>query len=84
MRLPRLKRQPQRHAFAQQVLLANDLAHMARAHAFGQGSVGGRGRRGHGGDNFAGSCRPVYGMVQSPPGAASSGIFNAAHLKGSP
>jgi hypothetical protein len=47
VRLAGFKRNAQRHAFAEQVLLANDLAQVLRAQAFGQGLVGGRIGSGH-------------------------------------
>jgi hypothetical protein len=40
VRLARLERQAQRHALAQQVLLADDFAQRFRAQAFGQRLVG--------------------------------------------
>jgi hypothetical protein len=40
VRLARLKRQAQRHAFAQQVLLANHLTQGAGAQALSQGLMG--------------------------------------------
>jgi len=44
VRLARLERDAQRHAFAQQMLLAYDFAQVLRAQALGQGLVsGGRG-----------------------------------------
>jgi hypothetical protein len=39
VRLAGLEREPQRHAFAEQVLLANHLTQAFRAQAFGQGLV---------------------------------------------
>jgi hypothetical protein len=40
VRLARLKRHAQRHAVAQQVLLANDLAQSSGAQAFSKGGMG--------------------------------------------
>jgi hypothetical protein len=41
VRLARLKRHTQRHAIAQQMLLADDFAQSAWAQAFGKWNVGG-------------------------------------------
>jgi hypothetical protein len=48
VRLAGLKRDAQRHALAQQMLLADNLAQSARAQTLGQRGVGGWNKTGHG------------------------------------